>query len=108
MDDTPRWRFDRDDLERIADAGLIYQCACPAQVAGKLLQLRDFFDYQRECAASGDPLGVHSTIIASVVAAHDELERCLDKVLDIEGWDRSTYRMPPGLRSLRMDDGTPY
>lgn len=29
------------------------------------------------------------------------MEDCLDQVLEIEGWDRATLKMPEGLRKIR-------
>jgi hypothetical protein len=31
------------------------------------------------------------------------MEACLERVLEIEGWDRKTLKMPAGLRKLRDD-----
>ena len=96
-------RFPDAVLERIAAEGMIYQCACPAQVAEKLLGIRAFFSYQRDCAGNGDALGVHGEIMRALAVAHAELETCLDRVLELEQWDRQTWRMPEGLRKLRDD-----
>ncbi|MEN3373731.1 hypothetical protein [Dechloromonas sp. ZS-1] len=46
---------------------------------------------------------VHQRIAAAAIDAHARMEACLDEVLDLEGWDRVTLRMPEGLRRLRMD-----
>lgn len=89
-------------LHRIINAGLVYTCACPAQVARQLLELRRLHDYQTGCleqSSSSDE--VHALIEKSVAACHAELERCLTRVLDIEGWDKTTLEMPAGLRQLR-------
>ena len=29
------------------------------------------------------------------------MENCLDRVLELEGWDRTTLKMPANLRKLR-------
>ncbi len=101
-------RFSDAELERIVDEATIYMCACPAQVAVAVRDLRGLYRYQLGClqeteAESGAESAVHRVIAASAVAAHAELQDCLDRVLDMEGWDRATLRMPEGLRRRRQD-----
>ncbi len=95
-------RYDDAELRRIIEQGLIYMCACPAQVAEQLLKLRGLHGYQADCMEQG-PVSAeaHRSIAIATARAHDELENCLDEVLAIEGWDRSTLTMPEGLRRLR-------
>lgn len=38
--------FDDKMLERIIDASMIYMCACPAQVAREILDMRQLYNYQ--------------------------------------------------------------
>jgi len=47
-------RYSAEDIIRIIDQALVYQCACPAQIATTLLELRDLFDYQQKCADTDD------------------------------------------------------
>jgi hypothetical protein len=95
-------RFSNDQLHRITDQAMIYMCACPAQVVRQILNLRELFDYQRTCAVKDHlMMQAHAHIAESTARAHAELERCLDEVLDLEGWDRATLTMPAGLRELR-------
>ena len=92
-------RFTDAELERIVEAGLIYMCACPGQVADAVRKLRELHRYQLNCLT--DPENdsvVHRTIAASTVLAHAQMQDCLDEVLTLEGWDRNTLEMPPGLR----------
>ncbi len=97
-------RFDDKQLERIVDEASIYMCACPAQVASEIRHLRELIRYQRECMRNEDSATlVHQTIEAHAQKAHEIMEDCLDRILDIEGWDRTTLKMPAGLRSLRDD-----
>jgi len=97
-------RFSSSELERIIEEAMIYMCACPAQVANQILQLRQLIAYQQDCLTSpGNPGEVHRCIAAAAMDAHARMEGCLDQVLDIEGWDRTTLRMPAGLRQLRDD-----
>ena len=97
-------RFSDAELERIVDEATIYMCACPAQVAVAVRDLRGLYRYQLGCLQETEAeSAVHRAIAASAVAAHAELQDCLDRVLDMEGWDRATLRMPEGLRRRRQD-----
>ena len=92
-------RYSAEEISRIIDQALVYQCACPAQVATTLLELRDLYDYQVKCRESDDGNSrVHDAIAAATEEAHARMERCLDEVLQIEGWDRKTLTMPAALR----------
>ncbi len=95
-------RFSDSDLERIIDEATVYMCACPAQVAVALRNLRGLYRYQIGCL-KGDSAEseVHRLIADSTVAAHEELQDCLDRVLTLEQWDRTHWRMPEGLRQRR-------
>ena len=81
---------------------MIYMCACPAQVAREILDLRDLYNYQQNCLNS-NPLSteVHELIAETVRQNHALMESTLDRILTIEGWDRETLVMPDGLRVLR-------
>jgi hypothetical protein len=95
-------RFSNEQLQAINNQAAIYMCACPAQVSEQLLHLRRLHAYQQRCITSGSVSdAVHRVIAEATQRAHEELERCLDQVLDMEGWDRATMTMPPGLRELR-------
>ena len=96
-------RFSNSELMKILDEAMVYQCACPAQVAQSILQLRELYKYQGLCRTNrSDDLGVHERVMASVRQAHAELESCLFDVLDLEGWDLEDLVMPPGLREWRL------
>jgi hypothetical protein len=95
-------RFSDEQLHQIVEEASIYMCACPGQVANELRQLRHLIRYQRDCITEGKtPSLVHQTIEAASQEAHAVMENCLDRVLEIEGWDRATLKMPAGLRQLR-------
>lgn len=95
-------RFNDEELQRIVEEAAIYMCACPGQVANQVRQLRQVVRYQRDCLSEGKTLSlVHHTIEASSLEAHAVMEDCLDRVLEIEGWDRATLQMPDGLRKIR-------
>ena len=96
--------YSKTQLHQITDEAMIYMCACPAQVAKEILALRDLYQYQQGCISQGPLMAqVHARIAEATRAAHAELERCLDQVLDMEGWDKTTLTMPAGLRQLRDD-----
>lgn len=94
-------RFSSAQLHAIIEEAAIYMCACPAQVCQHLLGLRDLYAYQEQCLGRDGNAEVHDTIAAATRRAHAELEECLDRILTIEGWDRATLKMPPGLRAVR-------
>ncbi|WP_265949108.1 hypothetical protein [Dechloromonas sp. A34] len=95
-------RFNDEELERIVEEAAIYMCACPGQVADQIRQLRQVIRYQRDCLTEGKtPSLVHHTIEVRSREAHAVMEDCLDQVLEIEGWDRATLKMPEGLRKIR-------
>jgi len=50
MPDSLQVRFSDPQLTRILEEAIIYMCACPAQVAKQLLELRNLFVYQRRDA----------------------------------------------------------
>ncbi len=97
-------RYSDRQLETIVDEATIYMCACPAQVAVQLRQLRELYRYQANCAIEpGNDQAVHQEIAASAVAAHSVMEDCMDKILAMEGWDPVTLKMPEGLRRKRNE-----
>ncbi len=92
-------RFTDAELELIVETGLIYMCACPGQVADTVRKLRELHRYQLEClSVSENDSRVHQAIAASTIAAHAQMQDCLDDVLTLEGWDRQTLKMPADLR----------
>ena len=96
-------RFSDLQLEQILEEAMIYTCACPAQVAEQLLQLRKLFAYQNSCISKGSLMAdVHRHISHSTLIAHKELEQCLNDVMVMEGWDFQTLTMPDNLRELRQ------
>jgi hypothetical protein len=94
-----RERYSADQISRVLDQALVYQCACPAQVCRTLFELRELHDYQRACANNSDnDRQVHDTIAAATEQAHALMEDCLARVLAIEGWDPQTLTLPEQLR----------
>jgi hypothetical protein len=92
-------RFSDADLAKIIEEGLIYMCACPAQVADTLRHARNLYRYQINCleGPNNDPF-VHSNIAESAVRIQAELEDCLMRILVHEKWDLATLQMPANLR----------
>ena len=96
--------FDNSQLARIIEEVMIFQCACPAQVAQHIFSLRELYRYQYGCSITrSEDFGVHARIMESVQRSHREMEQCLSDVLAAEGWDMATLSMPEGLRQLRDD-----
>ena len=98
-------KFSDAELLQIIEEGLIYMCACPSQVAEALRKLRELYRYQVSCLEdSGNVTAVHQTIRDSVVISHAELQDCMERVLELEQWDRATLRMPEGLRRRQLKE----
>ncbi len=98
-------RYTDADLLSIVEQGLIYMCACPAQVADALLKLRALHKYQLSCLsnlANNSP--VHVAIAKSTVQSHHIMEDCLDTVIALENWNCETLEMPAGLRKRQMQE----
>jgi hypothetical protein len=98
-------RFTDAELGKIIEAGMVYMCACPAQVAEAMRRLRELHRYQQQCLTQpANDATVHQAIAASTVQAHALLQDCLDQVLDLEKWDRATLDMPAQLRTRQMSE----
>lgn len=98
-------RFTDAELVSIVEQGMIYMCACPAQVAEEVRRLRKLVKYQQLCLV--DPTSdsaVHTAIAKSTAQAHAILQDCLDTVIALENWDRATLQMPENLRKRQMQE----
>ncbi|GAB1234379.1 hypothetical protein [Ferrigenium sp. UT5] len=92
-------QFSDAQLSHILDQSLIYQCACPAQVAKHIIGLRDLFAYQQACLNQTDTdVAVHQRIASDAERAHAVLEACLHEILLLEKWDMQTLTMPASLQ----------
>lgn len=92
-------RFSDQELQQIVDEATFYMCACPAQVVVQIRGLRELFQYQLSCEIDpGNDPAVHQAIAEVTTRAHAMMEECLDQILTMEGWDRTTLKMPEGLR----------
>lgn len=102
---TVTHRFTNDQLEKVIDEGMIYMCACPAQVAQSIRSLRDLQSYQLNCLTDpGNDATVHQEIAKAAQAAQVIMEDCMDKILEIEQWDRTTLTMPAHLRQRQANE----
>jgi len=92
-------QFNASDISKVIDQALIYQCACPAQVCKSIFELRELYDYQMNCIgdSANDQL-VHQTIADATEKAHELMEKCLERILEIEGWDQKNFVMPELLK----------
>jgi len=96
--------FTATELSRILEQAAIYDCACPAQICKQIGSLRSLYDYQAHCQNMTDTdRQVHERIAAAMRATHAEMERCLEDVLALEGWDRATLKMPENLQKRLFD-----
>ena len=98
-------QFSDAELVKIIDEGMIYMCACPAQLAEALHKVRQLYRYQLDCRIEPrNDSSVHDAIAESSSVAHQLLEDCLERVLQLEKWDRATLSMPPGLRLRQAEE----
>jgi hypothetical protein len=98
-------RYSAAELDSIIEQGLIYMCACPAQVAEAILKIRALISYQSACSDQPEnDSSVHAAICRSANQAHHIMQDCLDTVVALEQWDRSTLIMPEGLRKRQMQE----
>lgn len=95
-------------LVSIRRQAMIYNCACPAQVAETIAHLRKLYDYQAACL-NEVPMdaAVHQRIAEAAERAHREMETCLREILAIEGWDPVTLQMPAHLEKRLAEPPPP-
>lgn len=95
-------------LVSIRRQAMIYNCACPAQVAETIAHLRKLYDYQASCL-NEVPMdaAVHQRIAEAAERAHREMETCLREILAIEGWDPVTLQMPAHLEKRLAEPPPP-
>lgn len=98
-------RFTDAELGQVIEQAMIYMCACPAQVADSVRKLRELYRYQLRCIANPDNNKVvHALIAQNIIQSHSIMQDCLDKVIELEEWDRSTLEMPVGLRKRQLQE----
>jgi hypothetical protein len=98
-------RFTDAQLSNIVEQGMVYMCACPAQVAEAIRKLRELRRYQIRCLSNSNNDGqVHQAIADRVSAAHHTMQECLEDIIRMEGWNRETLEMPANLRKRLMQE----
>ncbi len=96
-------KFTDTDLEKVVEQGTVYMCACPAQVAESLRNLRALYNYQQSCLQNPqNDSAVHQTIALRVAQAHRVMEQCLEEIIILEKWDRDSMKMPSNLRVRQL------
>jgi hypothetical protein len=98
--------FSSTELESVIDQAMIYQCACPAQVARLMLALREVHRYEAGCLQRQDAYlaQTHRLIAEATEKAHAIMEQCLQEVMQIEGWQREGLIMPDTLREHQLTE----
>lgn len=100
-----KYLFSNEQLSFIRDQAMIYQCACPAQVCVTVDKIRELDEIQKKCLDASDvDKAVHERIRESAIKCHGEMERCLEDILRIEGWDMESLEMPDNLKKRLMDE----
>lgn len=94
--------FTDQQLQKISNQGLIYMCACPAQVAETIKTIRALIQYQRDCLEKKPDDQVHIVIEDYAKTACRLMEMCMEEILYLEKWDKETLEMPAGLRQLQL------
>jgi len=98
-------RFTASQVSKVIDQALVYQCACPAQVCRAIFELRELHEYQTNCASdSVNDEVVHNTIALATEKAHELMENCLARILEIESWDMANLNMPEALKKKATKD----
>lgn len=92
-------KFSAAELIKILEQAAIYDCACPAQICKQIGSLRSLYSYQEHCLELTETdKQVHRNIAVAVRSAHATMESCLEDVLALEGWNRTTLEMPANLQ----------
>jgi hypothetical protein len=98
-------KYSQEQIIRIRDQALTYQCACPAQVCVAIDTIRHLHAYQAKCLNSNKTdHAVHQRISESAAKTHADLENCLTDILRLEGWDMETLTIPDFLKKRLLED----
>lgn len=98
-------RYTDAELAKVVEQSMVYMCACPAQVAVSVRRLRELYRYQLRCVANPEnDQRVHAQIAQSTIESHSIMQDCLDKIIELEAWDRNTLEMPEGLRKRQLQE----
>ena len=92
-------KFTSSQLNKIMSESLDYQCACPAQVCGAIVDLRELYEYQLNCLKDSETdHKMHQSIASAAAFSHAALEGCLQEILELEGWDPMLLNLPNSLK----------
>lgn len=92
-------KFTSKQLNKIMSESLDYQCACPAQVCGAIVDLRELYEYQDNCLKDSETdHEMHESIASAAAISHAALEACLQEILKLEGWDPVLLNLPDSLK----------
>lgn len=98
-------RYPNEVITHIIEQSIIYSCACPAQICAVINKNRALFNYQQRCLNLTDTdKAVHQTIAKTTENIHILLEKCLEDILHLEGWDMETYQMPESMQKKLMSE----
>lgn len=97
--------YSDEQINHIRDQAVFYQCACPAQLCEAIGHIRELHQIQMKCIDMTDTDKiVHETISKCTEKNHIELEKCLTEVLQIEGWEMESLKMPEYLNKRLSDN----
>jgi len=98
-------RFSSEQLGKILEQAMLYQCACPAQVTRLLTEIHLLERYQQKCLdQTHTDAVVHQRIQDTLQAITPAVEACLETILHEEGWDMDSLEMPAALQKQLLDE----
>lgn len=97
-------KFTNDEVTRILEQVLVHQCACPGQLCRVILNLQDLVRYEKDCVDhTATDVRVHHAIESAASQCLDIMQACLTEVLNLEGWDLETLKMPQALLEHQLN-----
>lgn len=100
-------RFSSEQLGKILEQAMLYQCACPAQVTRLLTEIHLLKRYQQTCLdQTQTDTAVHQRIYDTLQAITPTVEDCLETILCEEGWDMESLEMPEALQKQLLKEAS--
>jgi acetyl-CoA carboxylase alpha subunit len=100
-------RFSSEQLGKILEQAMLYQCACPAQVTRLLTEIHSLERYQQQCLdQTNTDVAVHQRIAVALQTIRPEVEDCLETILCEEGWDMDSLEMPEALQKQLLEEAS--
>lgn len=100
-------RFSAEQLGKILEQAMLYQCACPAQVTRLLTEIDLLRRYQQSCLEqTHTDAVVHQRIYDTLQAITPAVEDCLETILREEGWDMERLEMPEALQQQLLKEAS--